>query len=300
MSWAQGSVPKMSLGSSQRPRRTSPRSTSPNRRPLPAGRQAQRQRRHRRVQRPPLHREQGRVRGLHRGPELRPASRRTASSCSTTAPRRSTSTRSISRPASGSTRSTRSFPPARTTSCALARAVDGAGGSDAFALDDKAYALLPARKKQKVLMVTEDNLFLEGALLVFDDSIRRKCRPTSTRRARRSRRHRRRDLRRLHARVAAEPPTSLLFFHPTGENSPFAIRGELSDPRITEVDEGHPVMRWVTMSDVYMDKTTCSRSIPRRANPRSRTWCATRDRRAARRQAQDRRVRVLAAGPRPR
>src|SRR6185503_421676 len=43
------------------------------------------------------------------------------------------------------------------------------GGSDAFALDDIAYALLPARKKQKVLMVTEDNLFLEGALLVYDN-----------------------------------------------------------------------------------------------------------------------------------
>src|SRR6185312_17269169 len=50
---------------------------------------------------------------------------------------------------------------------AALRPLDVAGGSDPFALDDTAYALLPARKRQKVLMVTQDNLFLEGALLVY-------------------------------------------------------------------------------------------------------------------------------------
>ena len=52
---------------------------------------------------------------------------------------------------------------------ATLRPVEGPGGTDSFALDDTAYALLPARKKQKVLMVTTDNLFLEGALLVYDN-----------------------------------------------------------------------------------------------------------------------------------
>jgi hypothetical protein len=42
-----------------------------HRRAVPRGGVAQRQRRDRRVQRPALHRQQGRVRGLHRGPELR-------------------------------------------------------------------------------------------------------------------------------------------------------------------------------------------------------------------------------------
>ncbi len=130
------------------------------------------------------------------------------------------------------------------------------GSTDAFPLDDTAYALLPARKKQKVLMVTEDNLFLEGALLVYDNIDPLKVSP---------------------AEYAAKPaladdmdvvifddytpemlpapPTSLLFFHPTGPHSPFVIRGEVAAPKITEIDEGHPVMRWVTMSDVYMDKS---------------------------------------------
>jgi len=139
---------------------------------------------------------------------------------------------------------------------AALRPVDGAGGSDPFALDDTAFALLPARKKQKVLMVTEDNLFLEGAVLVFDDVEQFKAKP---------------------AEYAAKPsladgmdvvifddytpdalppaPANLLFFHPTGPHSPIAVHGETRDPHITEVDVGHPTMRWLTLSDIYMDKS---------------------------------------------
>ncbi len=136
------------------------------------------------------------------------------------------------------------------------RPVEGIGGSDAFALDDQAYALLPARKKQKVLMVTTDNLFLEGALLVYENVDPTKLTPEQYEK---------------NPAIADSmdvvifdeytptalppPPVSLLFFHPTGPNSPFTVRNEIAGPRITEVDEGHPVMRWVTMSDVYMDKS---------------------------------------------
>ncbi|MGN6106840.1 MAG: vWA domain-containing protein [Kofleriaceae bacterium] len=136
------------------------------------------------------------------------------------------------------------------------RPVEGAGGSDPFALDDQAYALLPARKKQKVLLVSVDNLFLEGALLVYDNIDVRKLAPAEY------------DAKPAVAddfdvvifdehtpATLPAPPASLLFFHPTGPNSPIALRGELANPRITEIDEGHPVMRWVSMSDVYMDKS---------------------------------------------
>ncbi len=136
------------------------------------------------------------------------------------------------------------------------RPVEGPNGSDAFALDDTAYALLPQRKKQKVLMVTDDNMFLEGALLVFDDIDPTKVTPKEYEA----------DpsiAERVDVVVFDDytpenippPPTSLLFFHPTGEHSPFTIKGEIARPRITELDEGHPVMRWVTMSDVYTDKS---------------------------------------------
>jgi len=137
------------------------------------------------------------------------------------------------------------------------RQVDGPGGTDAFALDDTAFALLPARKKQKVLMVTKDNLFLEGALLVYENVDPLKVTPEEY------------DAKPSLAdgmdavifddvtpEAVPAAPTSLLYFHPTGPHSPIAIRsGETQNPHITEIDESHPVMRWVTMSDVYMDRS---------------------------------------------
>ena len=151
--------------------------------------------------------------------------------------------------------------------------VEGAGGSDPFTLDDEAYALLPARKKQKVAMITEDNLFLEGALLVYDNVDPVKFKPAEY------------DANpsivdgmdvvifdEHTPSVLPMPPASLLFFHPTGPNSPFAIRGETPNPRITEVDEGHPVMRWVTMSDVYMDRSNVFTIDPKKGESSIAYW----------------------------
>jgi len=137
------------------------------------------------------------------------------------------------------------------------RPVEGVGGSDSFALDDTAFALLPQRQKQKVMMVTEDNLFLEAALLVLDDDIvptklspaQYDADPSVAEKV---------DVVIFDEHTPKElppPPINLLFFHPTGEASPFAIRGELTAPRITEIDSGHPIMRWVEMGDVYTDKS---------------------------------------------
>ncbi len=48
-------------------------------------------------------------------------------------------------------------------------AAPGQARRDVFPLDDQAWALLPARRKQRVLLVTKDNLYLEGAMLVYDN-----------------------------------------------------------------------------------------------------------------------------------
>jgi hypothetical protein len=139
---------------------------------------------------------------------------------------------------------------------AVLRHVVGPGGSDAFPLDDFAYALLPIAKKQKVLMVTEGNMFLEGALLVYDNVNPMKISPAEY-----TANPRLADgmdvvvFDDFTPEVVPQPPTSLLYFHPTGEHSPFKVASELTNPRITEIDEDHPVMRWVTLSDVYTDKS---------------------------------------------
>jgi hypothetical protein len=139
---------------------------------------------------------------------------------------------------------------------AILRPVDGAGGADAFALDDQAYALLPARKKQKVLLVTTDNLYLEAAMLVYDNIDERKVTPA--------------DYTANPAladgfdvvifdeftpETLPPPPANLLFFHPDPAHSPITVRGQASNPHITEIDEGHPVMRWITLADVFMDRS---------------------------------------------
>lgn len=134
--------------------------------------------------------------------------------------------------------------------------VDSSAKADIFALDDRAYALLPTRKKQKVLLVTSDNLYLEGAMLVYDSIQVDKLTPEQ-----------------YESELAAgrvsdynavvfdnytpanlpPPATHLIYFHPTGEHTPIPIQGTIERPRVTEVNETHPVMRWVVMSDVNFD-----------------------------------------------
>jgi Ca-activated chloride channel homolog len=130
---------------------------------------------------------------------------------------------------------------------------------DAFPLDDEAWALLPARRKQKVLLVTEDNLFLEAAMLVYDNVEVDKLTPADF-----DAEVNRGTLPEYSAVVLDRhapanlppPPTGLIYFHPQGEHAPFKVKGEVTNPHITDVAEDHPVMRWVSMGDVHFDRTS--------------------------------------------
>jgi Ca-activated chloride channel homolog len=141
----------------------------------------------------------------------------------------------------------------------LEAAGDSTARRDVFPLDDQAWALLPARHKQRVLLVSKDNLYLEGAMLVYDNIEVDKLTPEE-----------------FDAQVAAgslpeyaavvlddytpaalpPPPVNLMYFNPQGEHSPFKLKGTLVAPRITEVNENHPVMRWLVLSDVNFDVTS--------------------------------------------
>ncbi len=145
---------------------------------------------------------------------------------------------------------------------AALRPVDGPGGTDPFPLDDEAWALLPARKKQHVLLVTNDNLYLEGAMLVYDNIEVFKATPAEYDAAPAAAVVNITTGKPFDAvvfddhtpAVLPPPPSNVLLFHPDGVNSPFALRGVLPRPRITELAEDHPVMRWLTMSDVNFDQ----------------------------------------------
>lgn len=151
------------------------------------------------------------------------------------------------------------------------RPAEGPGGSDPFALDDEAFALLPATKKQKVLMVSTDNLYLEALVLVYDNVEADKVTPAEY------------DLRPAvadgydvvifdeHTPAVTPPaPANLIYFHPTGPNSPIAIKGTQARPRVTEIAEDHPVMRWITMSDVNFDNSEVFAPDP----DKGETWLA--------------------------
>jgi hypothetical protein len=158
------------------------------------------------------------------------------------------------------------------------RPVEGAGGSDPFPLDDEAFALLPERKKQTVLLVTTDNLYLEGAMLVYDNIEVFKVTPEEYDA----------DPDAMLGKVQVvvfddhtpkevpPPPVHAIYFHPQGENSPIpVVRTVDRPPHITDIAEDHPVMRWVTLGDVNFDATNVF--APRRENGETTLAFSVRD-----------------------
>lgn len=137
--------------------------------------------------------------------------------------------------------------------------VEGRARTDQFALDDTAYALLRTRKRQRVLLVITDNLYLEGMMLSFEHIKVDKVLPEEYEQMLVAG-----ELPEYDAVIFDDfapeglppPKTDLMYFHPTGEHAPFEIRDTIVDPHVTEVTDYHPVMRWVSMSDAHFDETS--------------------------------------------
>jgi hypothetical protein len=120
---------------------------------------------------------------------------------------------------------------------------------DALPLDDRAYALLPPRRKLKVLLVTAGDLFLEGALLLDENLEVEKIAPAAWD-ARKAARFDALVFDRFTPPRDDPPPANALYIAPEGPGSPFAVRGTVDAPLLTEVAERHPLMRWVTLKDL--------------------------------------------------
>ena len=126
------------------------------------------------------------------------------------------------------------------------------GPPDAFPLDDTAWALLPERKKQKLLLVTVDNLYLESAMLLDPNITVDKIRPAEWAAGA----DKGYDVVVFDSFTPeAAPAAPALYFRPGGAGSPLPTRGEIPRPDITDVAD-HPVTRWVTLSDVNIDKAS--------------------------------------------
>lgn len=119
---------------------------------------------------------------------------------------------------------------------------------DALASDSTAYAILPARKIQNVLLVTPGNLFLqkvfEANKLVRLTVVKElpKEWPADTVVA-------------LHRTIPVSlPPRDILVFDPAGDCDAWKIEGEIENPIVTKQDAASPLMTHLKLDNVVMPK----------------------------------------------
>jgi len=118
---------------------------------------------------------------------------------------------------------------------------------DILPIDDRAYALLPKMDEVRVQLVTEENLYLEGALLLnpnvdVDEIQPAEYDPASSDEY---------DMT-VFDRFTPEPPETgnYVYIDPSGENSPWNVVGEREGPVVNDVMRSHPLMRWITLKDL--------------------------------------------------
>jgi hypothetical protein len=124
------------------------------------------------------------------------------------------------------------------------------GSQDALPADDHAYALLPERRRAKVLVVTPGNTYLEAALLL-DEYL--DVQVTSPKEyveviAPSPARH---DVVIFDGATPSVPPRgNAIYLDPRGPGSPVKVEGELKQPGFDRIERKHPVVRWTALDDV--------------------------------------------------
>jgi Ca-activated chloride channel homolog len=122
------------------------------------------------------------------------------------------------------------------------------GSHDALPADDHAYALLPERRRAKVLVVTPGNTYLEAALLLDEyldvTDVPPRGYPEAIARGG------------WDAVVfdGATPPempkANALYIDPRGPGSPVKVTDELKSPGFDKIDRKHPAVRFLALDDV--------------------------------------------------
>lgn len=123
-------------------------------------------------------------------------------------------------------------------------------GKDELPADDRAFALLPERRRAKVLVVTPGNTYLEAALLLdeyldvqiaspreYADEIA----PSGARP----------DVVVFDGATPADAPRAhAIYLDPRGPGAPVKIEGEMKSPGFDRIDRKHPIVRWTALDDV--------------------------------------------------
>ncbi|MBX3221080.1 MAG: VWA domain-containing protein [Labilithrix sp.] len=125
-----------------------------------------------------------------------------------------------------------------------------ADSKDELPADDRAYALLPERRRAKVLVVTPGNTYLEAALLLDEyldvqlaspREYAEKIAPSGQRQ----------DVIIFDGATPADPPRAhAIYLDPRGPGSPVKVDAELKSPGFDRIERKHPIVRWTALDDV--------------------------------------------------
>lgn len=132
------------------------------------------------------------------------------------------------------------------------------GGKDDLPADDRAYALLPERRRARIQVVTPGNMYLEAALLL-DEYL-----DVTTVAPDRYPAEGTFDVTIFDAVAPKVAPGSggLLYLGPTGGELPFELEKPVKDddPEVAlgfdDVDEKHPLLRWASLTDINVGLAT--------------------------------------------
>jgi hypothetical protein len=132
------------------------------------------------------------------------------------------------------------------------------GSEDELPADNHAYALLPERRRAKVLVVTSGNTYLEAALLLDEyldvtlttpEKYVTKYAPLLASTSARP------DVVIFDGVTPTELPKAHAFFiDPRGPSSPVKVGAELKDPGFDKLDRKHPVIRFTALDNVNIAK----------------------------------------------
>ncbi len=124
------------------------------------------------------------------------------------------------------------------------------GSQDTLPADDHAYALLPERRRAKVLVVSQGNSYLEAALLLDEYldvrvvSPKQYAETTATSGVTQ-------DVVIFDGATPASPPRAhAIYLDPRGSGSPVKVEGELKQPGFDRLTRNHPILRWTALDDV--------------------------------------------------
>jgi hypothetical protein len=122
------------------------------------------------------------------------------------------------------------------------------GSHDDLPADDHAYALLPERRRAKILVVTAGNTYLEAALLLDEyldvTDVAPKAYPDAMAKGGW-------DAVIFDGATPAEmPKANALYLDPRGPGSPVKVTDELKNPGFDKIDRKHPTVRFLALDDV--------------------------------------------------